>query len=218
MIRSDTLSFLKDLAQNNNREWFADNKQRYEIAKDNVLAFAGELIKELHVFDKSISLDTDPKKCVMRIYRDIRFRTDKTPYKDNFGIGNLRAGKVHIGYYVEIKPGNSFGGGGYWMPEAEHLKQVRQEIDYNADDLKKVIDEPQFKKLFGEFRDQEQLKTTPRDYDPANENISLIKLKSFAAIHPFTDAEIMRSDSPKKVAEVLAYIYPLNVFLNNAIA
>src|ERR1700749_2424049 len=99
MIQSTTLSFLKDLAENNNREWFNDNKQRYEEAKDNVLAFTAELIKELHKFDKNIAADTDPKKCVMRIYRDIRFSKDKTPYKDNFGIGNLRSGKVHIGYY-----------------------------------------------------------------------------------------------------------------------
>ena len=153
----------------------------------------------------------------MRIYRDIRFSKDKTPYKDHFGIGRLRSGSVHIGYYVEIKPGNSIAGGGYWMPEADHLKLIRQEIDYNADDLKKVVDEPEFKKLFGEFRHQEQLKSMPRDYEPDNENISLIKLKNFAAMHDFTDAEIMKTDAPQKVAEVLAYIHPLNIFLSNAL-
>lgn len=218
MINQNTFSFLTDLAANNNREWFTDNKQRYEEARDNVVAFAEEVIKELHQFDKSISLDTDPKKCVMRIYRDIRFSKDKTPYKDNFGIGNLRSGSVHIGYYVQVQPGRNFAGGGYWMPEADHLKLIRQEIDYNAADLKKIIDDPEFKKLFGEFRDQEQLKSMPRGYNPEDENSNLIKLKSFAALHPFTDAEMMKKDSPKRIAEVLAHIYPLTTFLKNAIA
>ena len=86
-----------------------------------------------------------------------------------------------------------------------------------ADDLKKIIDAPNFKKLFGEFRDQEQLKSLPRDYAADNENISLLKLKSFAALHRLSDADIMKKDAPKKIAGVLANIYPLTVFLNNAI-
>jgi uncharacterized protein (TIGR02453 family) len=218
MINQSTFNFLTDLTANNNREWFNDNKPRYEEARDNVIAFAAELIKQLHRFDKAIALDTDPKKCVMRIYRDIRFSKDKTPYKDNFGIGNLRSGNVHIGYYVQVQPGRNLAGGGYWMPEADHLKLIRQEIDYNGNDLKKIVDEPQFKKLFGEFRAQEQLKSMPRDYDPANENISLIKLKSFAALHIIPDADMMKKDIPQKVAGVLAHIHPLTTFLKNAIA
>ncbi|EHQ28047.1 DUF2461 domain-containing protein [Mucilaginibacter paludis] len=219
MIQSATLDFLKDLAQNNNREWFQDNKQRFEAAKENVIAFTSELIKELKNADPSLSSDIEPKKCVMRIYRDIRFSLDKTPYKNNFGISKLPSGvkSEEIGYYVHIQPGASFAGGGYWMPQAEHLKAIRQEIDYNADDLKKIIDEPGFKKLFGEFRNQEQLKSVPRGYDPTGDNIDLIKLKSFAAMHSFTDAELLKDDSPKRVAAVLANIYPLTVFLNNAI-
>lgn len=219
MIKSATFDFLKDLVKNNNREWFQENKQRFEDAKENVTAFAGELIKELKKADPTINADIDPKKCVMRIYRDIRFRIDKTPYKSNFGIHRLASGTktAEIGYYVQIQPGNSFAGGGYWMPEAEHLKAIRQEIDYNAEDLKKIVDAPHFKKLFGEFRDQEQLKSMPRGYDPEGENIDLIKLKSFAAIHPFSDAEMMKPNSPQLVANVLANIYPLTVFLNNAI-
>jgi uncharacterized protein (TIGR02453 family) len=219
MIKSATLDFLRDLVQNNNREWFQDNKERYDTAKENVIAFTAELIKELKKADPALSTDIDPKKCVMRIYRDIRFSKDKTPYKNNFGISKLLSGTKaeDIGYYIHIQPGASFAGGGYWMPQAEHLKAIRQEIDYNADDLKKIIDTPDFKRLFGEFRDQEQLKSMPRGYDPESENSSLLKLKSFAAIHRFTDEEMLKSDSPKRVAAVLANIYPLTVFLNNAI-
>ena len=219
MIKQITFDFLKDLVKNNNREWFQDNKQRYEDAKDNVTAFVGQLLKELKKADPTLNADIDPKKCVMRIYRDIRFSLNKTPYKNNFGINKLPSGTKsdEIGYYVQIQPGNSFAGGGYWMPQAEHLKAIRQEIDYNAGELKNIIDEPDFVKLFGDFRSQEQLKSVPRGYDAEGENVDLIKLKSFAAIHQFTDEEMMKPDSPKLVAEVLANIYPLTVFLNNAI-
>ncbi|MBW4890272.1 DUF2461 domain-containing protein [Mucilaginibacter sp. HMF5004] len=219
MIKSATIEFLKDLAANNNREWFADNKPAFEAAKENVIEFTGAILAELKAINPLLAKDTDPKKCVMRIYRDIRFRLDKTPYKNNFGISKLLGDTNNdsIEFYVQIQPGRCLAGGGYWMPEAAHLKAIRQEIDYNADELKAIIDKPEFKKLFGEFRDQEQLKSLPRDYAADNENISLLKLKSFAALHQFTDAEILQKDSPKKVAEVLANIYPLTVFLNNAI-
>src|SRR5476651_1290249 len=114
MINPTTFSFLADLAANNNREWFTDNKKRFEEARDNVIAFTAELIKELHRFDKSITLDSDPKKCVMRIYRDIRFSKDKTPYKDNFGVSlptkGLKGGGAE--YYLHITPGASFIAGG----------------------------------------------------------------------------------------------------------
>jgi uncharacterized protein (TIGR02453 family) len=219
MIKLATLDFLRSLAQNNNREWFADNKALFEDAKENVIEFTAELIKELKAINPALSTDIDPKKCVMRIYRDIRFSLDKTPYKINFGIGKLLADTKtdNIGFYVQVQPGRCLAGGGYWMPEAAHLKAIRQEIDYNADDLKKIIDAPEFKKLFGEFRDQEQLKSLPRDYDADNENISLLKLKSFAALHVVPDTEMMQKDAPKKIAAMLANIYPLTVFLNNAI-
>ncbi len=219
MIKQATFDFLKDLAQNNNREWFAENKARFDDAKANVIEFTGAILSELKAINPLLARDTDPKKCVMRIYRDIRFRIDKTPYKNNFGISKLLGDTQNdnIEFYVQIQPGRCLAGGGYWMPEAAHVKAIRQEIDYNADELKKVIDAPEFKKLFGEFRDQEQLKSLPRDYDAGNENISLLKLKSFAALHVIPDADMMRKDSPKRVAEVLANIYPLTVFLNNAI-
>ena len=196
-----------------------DNKARYETAKDNVVAFTAEVIKALKAIDTALSTDIDPKKCVNRIYRDIRFSKDKTPYKNNFGIGKLLADTKAdgIGFYIHIQPGNAFAGGGYWMPEATHLKAIRQEIDYNADDLKKIIDAPAFKEVFGEFRDQEQLKSLPRDYSADNENISLLKLKSFTALHALTDAELQKKDSAMHVAGILANIYPLTVFLNNAI-
>lgn len=219
MIQPQTLGFLTDLVDNNNRDWFQANKERYDKARENLIAFTAELISKAHQIDPGVSADLDPKKSVMRIYRDIRFRKDKTPYKNNFGISipshGLKLGGAE--YYLQIQPGKSFIAGGYWMPEAEHLKAIRQEIDYNAADLKKIIDGPEFVKLFGEFRKQEQLKTVPRDYSADNENIELLKLKSFVVFHPLSDKEVQSPDAVKKVADLCGKIYPLNVFLKNAI-
>ncbi len=219
MIQKETFDFLADLAQNNAREWFAVNKGRYEQAHQNVIEFAGQLIKALSKVDASVDADQDPKKCVMRIYRDTRFSKDKTPYKTNFGIGRLTKSKTpETGYYLQIQPSGSFIAGGYWMPEGEHIKSIRQEIDYNAADLVSIIDEPDFKKTFGEFRDQEKLKTVPKGYDADNEHIDLLKLKSFIAYRDLKDKELMTANAATHIAALCSKLQPLNVFLENALS
>jgi uncharacterized protein (TIGR02453 family) len=220
MINPQTFEFLKSLIDNNNREWFQANKAAYDIARENVIMFTAELVKQMHTVDPGIDEALDPKKSVMRIYRDIRFSKNKTPYKNNFGISiptsGLRLGGVE--YYLHLTPGNSFIAGGYWMPEAEHLKAIRQEIDYNGHDLKTIIDDPAFIKLFGDFRQQEKLKTVPKGYDADNENIELLKLKSFIVSHPLKDSVLMKPDAVQYIAKVCSKLHPLNVFLKNAIA
>lgn len=220
MIQRQTLDFLKELVENNNREWFQANKERHDAARENVIEFTAEVLNLMHKVDPGVSADLDPKKCVMRIYRDIRFSKNKTPYKNNFGISipasGTRAGGAE--YYLHIQPGNkSFIAGGYWMPEAAHLKAIRQEIDYNAKDLTSIIDAPEFVKLFGNFRSQDQLKTVPRDYSADNENIELLKLKSFIVTHKLTDKDIISSTAANQIATLCSKIYPLNVFLKNAL-
>ena len=156
----------------------------------------------------------------MRIYRDIRFSKNKTPYKNNFGVSlptsSSKAGGVE--YYFQVQPGRTFIGGGYWMPEGEHLKKIRQEIDYNGSELKKIIDDVEFKKLFGDFRGQEQLKNAPREYEPDNENIDLLKLKSFIGWHMMKDKDVTKPDAVEYLVSVCSKLYPLNVFLRNALA
>lgn len=219
MLQTDTLSFLTDLKENNSREWFQANKERYDEAHTNVLTFATGLIEEMSKADTGVDSSTSPKKSLMRIYRDIRFSKDKTPYKTHFAVGRLTKHKsVEIGYYLQIEPGNkSFIAGGYWMPQGEHIKVIRQEIDYNAAELTAIIDAPKFKKSFGEFRDQEKLKTLPKGYEADNEHIELLKLKSFIAYRNLTDKEILSAGAAKNIAALCAQIHPLNVFLNNAI-
>ncbi len=197
-----------------------DNKSKHDAARENVIEFAGELIHALSKVDPGVDPKLDPKKCVMRIYRDIRFSPDKTPYKNNFGIGRLRSGTKTegVGYFFHIQPGESFFAGGYWQPPGDHLKAIRQEIDYNGAALKKIVDAKDFIESFGAFRDQEQLKTVPREYSADHENMDLLKLKSFVAIHQFDDDDLLKEDIVEKTAALAGKIYPLNVFLNNAIA
>ena len=220
MIQPQTLDFLKELVENNNREWFQANKEKYDRARENLIELTAGIITKLHKVDPSVTAELDPKKCVMRIYRDIRFSKNKIPYKNNFGVSLPTLGSKLGGveYYLHIQPGKSFIAGGYWMPEADHLKSIRQEIDYNAADLKKIIDEPTFVKLFGEFRKQDQLKTVPRDYAADNENIDLLKLKSFIVSHPLTDKEIQNPKVADVIVDMCSRILPLNIFLKNAIA
>jgi uncharacterized protein (TIGR02453 family) len=220
MIKPQTLEFLKELVDNNNREWFQSNKEKYEAARTNVIELTADVITKLHKVDATVSADLDAKKCVMRIYRDIRFSKNKTPYKNNFGVSLPTLGSKLGGveYYLQIQPGKSFIAGGYWMPGPEHLKAIRQEIDYNANDLKKIIDDKDFVKLFGDFRKQDQLKTTPKGYDADNENIDLLKLKSFIVSHPLKDKEMTSANVANAIVEVCSKLYPLTVFLKNAIA
>jgi uncharacterized protein (TIGR02453 family) len=218
-IHPGTFTFLRDLAANNNRDWFMAHKAEHDKARENVTEFAAELIRQLSKIDPSLDIATDPKKSVMRIYRDIRFSPDKTPYKNNFGIYRTSSGNsLHVGYYMHIQPDGSFIAGGSWMPESDNLKKIRQEIDYNADSLKTIVDESGFKKLFGEFRNQEKLKTVPRDYSPDNENIELLKLKSFVAEHPFTNDELTKEGIIDTIVAMCSKIYPLNEFLKNAVS
>ena len=218
-INPETFDFLKNLAANNNREWFQVHKEEHDKARENVISFASELLKQLHRVDPLVNAEADPKKCVLRIYRDIRFRKDKTPYKDNFGVSiptlSSKAGGVE--YYFHVQPGKAMIAGGFWMPEADTLKKIRQEIDYNAADLKKIIDDPEFRKLFGNFREQEQLKTVPQGYASDNENIDLLRLKSFIVMRQVSDKFLMKTDAPEQLAEICSKIYPLNVFLRNAL-
>lgn len=220
MIQLLTFSFLKDLAENNNREWFLENKERYELARENVIDFTSELIKQMHLVDLNIDTELEAKKCIMRIYRDIRFSKDKTPYKTNFGVSIPTIGKKagRAEYFLHIAPGNSFIAGGYWMPRADHLKAIRQEIDYNGSTLKNIVTEKGFVELFGDFTKQEQLKNNPKEYDANNENISLLKLKSFVAFHQLNDDELFKTNAAISIAGICRKIYPLNVFINNAIA
>jgi uncharacterized protein (TIGR02453 family) len=218
-IKPQTLEFLTNLANNNNREWFVANKVNYETAQQNVVAFADNLLAQLQKIDSSIPNTLTGKKSVMRIYRDVRFSKDKTPYKNNFGIGFSSIGKNgnYPGYYIQVQPNNSFVAGGYWMPEAVHLKAIRQEIDYNTAQFKTIIEAEAFLNYFEGLSKTDKLKTCPKGYNPDNENIELLKLKSFTVFHSFTDEEIANINVIGEIVKGLSLICPLTNFIKNAL-
>lgn len=220
MIEASTLNFLKSLSENNNREWFNANKADYEAARENILQFTSTLIVGLSEFDPTIPVDLNPKDCVMRIYRDIRFSKDKTPFKTNFGIAISSNGKNFKGpgYYVHIQPGKSFVAGGSWFPEAEELKAIRQEIDYNGSELRMILKEPSFIKEFGDLDREGALKTTPKGYSSDHEDIEYLKLKSFTASAQVSDKTLTQGRSSDSIISSLEKLFPLMTFLRNAIS
>ncbi|WP_443945857.1 DUF2461 domain-containing protein [Pedobacter sp. AW1-32] len=218
MLKKETLQFIKDVAENNNREWFAEHKDTYEESKADILKLVAELIPELAKVDPLIPATLDPKKCLLRIYRDVRFSKNKDPYKNNYGIwfSSKSKGGNEPGYYVHIQPGKSFVAGGYWMPEAEHVKLIRQEIDYNIGDFKEVINQEAFKKNFVLGREN-ALKTAPKGYDADDPNIEFLKLKSFEATMKIDDASFLKSTLVDKLISSFRTVQPLVAFLRNAI-
>lgn len=220
MINSTTFKFLSDLASNNNRDWFLLNKERYEEARLNVLEFAEDVLSGISNFDPAIPSVLTPKDCVNRIYRDVRFSKDKTPYKNNFGIGFSPNGKKFIGpgYYLHLHPEDSFIGGGCWMPEAELLKAIRQEIDYNGGDFRKVVENPLFVNFFGNLDSEYKLKTCPKGYDLDHPEIEFLKLKSFTFSHNLTQKVLSSSSAVEIVIDGFAKIYPFIAFLRKALS
>jgi uncharacterized protein (TIGR02453 family) len=217
MISPTTLSFLKALKKNNNREWFDKNKEKYLKAKDNVSENIEDLLKELCRFEKKFAGLTS-KDCLFRIYRDIRFSKDKKPYKINMGASINIGGKkaINAGYYLHIEPGASFLAGGIWMPPSDLLKKIRQEIDYNGKQINKILTEKEFKKLFGKLDEEYLLKTTPKGYDKDHPDINLLRLTSFIAWHNLTDKEVMSKNFIAQLGKSAKELKPLIDFLNTA--
>ena len=206
--------FLNKLKENNNREWFNDNKSEFEETRDAFIEFLSYLIGEIEAFDKHI-LGVDPKKSMYRIYRDTRFSKDKTPYKTHFG-GYICAGSRasgNPGYYVHIEPGgNSIIGGGLYHPMPDVLAKVRQEIDYNGDALLKILNKASFKKRFDMYQD-DKLKRPPKGYEADNPHIEWLKLKSFLVMESFTDKTVVGKGYAKSVVSGFKEMAPFIEFL-----
>ncbi len=217
-IQPKTFAFLKSLKKNNNRDWFNDHKSEYENAKDNVLGFIQELVVAFSTFDSSLR-GLEAKDCLFRIYRDTRFSKDKTPYKTNLGASINAGGKKSMGpgYYVHLEPGGSFIAGGIWMPPADEVKKIRQEIDYNGKDLKKILTKPSFKKAFGGLSREHALKTAPKGYPKDHPDIELLKLNSFIVWKNVSDKDILGPKSIKTLTTLGKEMKPLMDFLKTAL-
>jgi uncharacterized protein (TIGR02453 family) len=214
----NAFTFLKKLSRNNNREWFEKNKPGYIEIKEQFELFVETLLHEMIKFDESLA-GLNPKKLTFRIYRDVRFSKDKTPYKTHVSAGFSSEGKgiAVPGYYLQIEPGNSFLAAGLWMPIPENLTRIRQEIDYNGDLLAKITNEKKYKKNFNGFWDGDKLKTMPKGYPKDHPHIDWLKLKSFIVEHHFEDSEVTDKKFLKNLLDVAKSAKPMNDFLKQAL-
>jgi uncharacterized protein (TIGR02453 family) len=221
MLQPATLKFLKDLEKNNNKPWFDDHRKFYDAAKADFAAFIQKVIDQHGKKDPTIK-NLVAKDCMFRINRDIRFSKDKSPYKNNFGASMNKGGKQSIssaGYYFHLQPGRSFAGGGIWMPSAEDLKKVRQEIDYNYADFKKIIKAKKFKDVYGDLSHDAEFKLSriPKGYDPSNPAAEYLKLKSFITMISLKDADLTSAELVKKTLTAFSALQPLVEFINRSL-
>ncbi|WP_262148622.1 DUF2461 domain-containing protein [Chryseobacterium foetidum] len=216
-ISKNTLIFLQNLLQNNNREWFTENKQQYTDSQENMISFIENLITEMGVFDEDI-LKTDAKKTLFRIYRDVRFSKDKSPYKTNMGASlGMGKGSQKAGYYLHVEPGKSFLASGIYMPDSAALKTIRKEISLYSEDFLKVVNQKDFKKLFKELDQDDKLKKIPQGFEKKDPMAEYLRLKNFIVVYHLKDEDLTKKEAAKKFAEIFAVAKPLNDFLNRAI-
>lgn len=218
MINKSTISFLKELKLNNNREWFLSKELDYKKSKQEYILLLEKIIAQIGKKSKAYA-DIEPSKCLFRINRDVRFSHNKAPYKCNFGASINIYGKKSpkAGLYIHIEPGSSFVGGGVYMPPADILFKVRQEIDYNFKEFTKILKHKDFVKFYGSLDMEGALKNPPRGFDKENEAIVFLKLKSFVAFTNFTDKELQQADFADTVAQKLIALLPLIDFINKAL-
>ena len=194
MLQPSIFQFLRQLKENNNREWFASNKKAFQVEEQLAKALFMEVNADLEKID---NLD---KMQVFRIYRDVRFSKDKSPYKNHFSVGfNRSKPLLRGGMYLHIEDNASFVGGGFWEPNAPDLFRIRKEIEVDASEFRAIIAEETFQKYFKTLQGEE-LKTAPKGFDKTHPAIDLLRKKQFLLTRSFTNEQVL---SPKFQTEVL---------------
>ncbi len=213
-VSPKVFDFLRQLAENNNREWFTENKNLYTESQENIVAFLEDLIAEMSEFDSELG-KIDAKKSLFRIYRDTRFSKDKTPYKTNIGASlGMGKGSQKGGYYLHLEPGKSFIAGGIYMPESSVLKTLRKEISLYGKEFLNILNNKEFKKYFSELDQDDQLKKVPQGFEKEDPMAEYLKLKSFIVVYNLSDKEISDKSASKNLAKIFKVMKPLNDFLN----
>ncbi|MDR0927460.1 MAG: DUF2461 domain-containing protein [Ignavibacteria bacterium] len=212
------LNFLSKLAANNNKTWFDANRDEYKIVKDNYYELVAEFIRRITEFDQSVA-QLEPKHCVYRINRDIRFSSDKTPYKDWLGAYIVQGGKkqMRAGYYVHLQPNECIIATGLHCPTPDWLLRVREHISGDGNDLMKHYTNKKFKDVWGNFLG-DSLKKAPHNFDNDDKYIDLIKMKTYDLVHNYTDSEIY--DTKKFIDSAVkkfALAKPVNDFFNEVL-
>jgi len=212
------LDFLAGLEQNNNRDWFNDHKQQYEAARHEFLEILSVLIKEIRSFDPGIGA-VEPKDCIFRIYRDVRFSKDKLPYKTHFGGYISKGGRKseYAGYYLHIEPSASIAAGGIWQPQPNILKAIRQEIYFNLPAFEKILADKNFTYYFKKLSEEGKLSRPPKSFSGEFEGIEHLKNRNFTVMHSVSDDMVRSDDFILKTTKAFSELSKLNAFLNRAI-
>ena len=207
-FEKSTLQFLTDLEQNNNRDWFTEHKPRFVKIQNDVKKLFLEMQVNLEKHDEI------EKMKIYRIYRDVRFSKDKTPYNPRLAVSFSRLGKqLRGGYFLQIKPGETMIGGGFWQPEKEDLLRIRKEIELDASEFREVLNDANFQKHFGKEFHGDELKSAPRGFDKEHPDVDLLRKKGYIAIRNFTDKQVLSPNFLKEVDETFKAMRPFfNLF------
>lgn len=211
MITSSTFEFLDLLAKNNNREWFTENKKRFDTENKLANAFFAEVLAELE------KMDSIEKMQIFRIYRDVRFSKDKTPYKSHFSVSfNRTKPMLRGGMYLHIENDASFVGGGFWEPNNEDLLRIRKELEQDASEFRSIISDANFKNFFGELTGEE-LKSAPKNFDKTHPDIDLIRKKQFVVRRRFTNAAALSPNFKEEIIKTFAAMRPFFNYMSEVL-
>jgi len=213
------ITFLRSLARNNNREWFNDNKKSYQESLEIFRAFAAQLLEGMVKFDPSLG-ELVPKDTIFRIYKDVRFSKDKSPYKTHFGCWMTKGGRksADAGYYFHLEPDSSFMAAGVWMPPKEQLSLIRQEIVFNPDAYLKVINNPVISKGYERGGKEDMLKKGPIGFSKDFKYLEEIKYKHYIYSKNYQNKEILIKNFPEKVVQDYQGLFPLVEYLNQSMS
>lgn len=193
-LEKSAFQFLSDLQNNNNREWFNERKKDFKEHQAHIKDFFGAIRENLEAHDEI------EKNKIFRIYRDVRFSKDKTPYNPRFAGSFSRLGKqLRGGYFLQIKPGESVLGGGFWEPNKEDILRIRKEIELDATEIRAILNDPTYVEHFGGKFEGEELKSAPRGFNKEHPDVDLLRKKGFIAVRKFTDKEVL---SPNFLNEI----------------
>jgi uncharacterized protein (TIGR02453 family) len=211
MLQSSIFHFLHQLKENNNREWFASNKKAFQVEEQLAKAFFMAVYADLEKID---NLD---KMQVFRIYRDVRFSKDKSPYKNHFSVGfNRSKPLLRGGMYLHIEDNTSFVGGGFWEPNAPDLFRIRKEIEVDASELRAIISEENFQKYFKTLQGEE-LKTAPKGFDKTHPAIDLLRKKQFLLTRKFSNDEVLSANFKDEVIASFKAMRPFFDYMSDVL-
>lgn len=210
-INPEVFNFFKTLAQNNNREWFESHKPDFKVLESEVKEFLKEIERALQLHDK---ID---KSKIFRIYRDVRFSKNKTPYKTHFGmVFHREKPALRGGYYIHLEPNNSFLGVGFWAPEPKDLFRIRKELELDAKEFREIMADPTFEKYWGRLQGDE-VKTAPKGFSKEHPNIDLIKKKQFTFHKKISDKQVISKNFSTLVDEHFVHIRPFFDYMSSVL-